>query len=63
MFALDVAKFDELVQYRVYYLTNGVRVSAPFKELGESVTIDDDGQHRTLTARGAIQREKMTTRA
>jgi hypothetical protein len=52
VFELDVAKFDELVQYRVYVLTNGVRVSAPFREIGDSVTIDEDGQRRTLTAKG-----------
>lgn len=51
VFELDVAKFDELVQYRVYMLTNGVRVSAPFREIGDSVTIDEDGQGRTLTAK------------
>ena len=63
VFDLDVAQFDTLVQYRVYYLSSGVRVSAPFREIGDSVKIDESGQDRTLTATGTIQSEKMRTRA
>jgi hypothetical protein len=48
--------FDRFVTTHVYTLDNGVIVSAPLDQVGESVRITDN---RTLTATGQIERERI----
>jgi hypothetical protein len=62
LFDLDREQFDELIQFRVFRLNTGTTVSAPFAEVGDSVTIDDDGERRFLTATGEIVNERIRAR-
>ncbi len=61
VFDLDVEQFDRLIEYHVYHLANGIRVSAPFGEIGEGVTVEEsrDGV-RSLTATGVIETERLS---
>lgn len=63
LFELDIDRFDTLVQYRIFELDTGVFVSAPFSEIGDSVTIEGDGTANYLEARGAVVNEKIRSRA
>lgn len=57
-FPLNKELFDELIQYRIFRLDNGVWVSSPFSEIGEAVTL----QGRHLVARGNIEHEQVRSR-
>lgn len=59
VFELDLKRFDELVHYHIYMLANGVRVSAPFKQIGEDVKIKETEDGRILSASGVIKGEKI----
>lgn len=63
MFDIDRGIFDAMVSYHVYELSSGVRVSAPFQEVGDSVRIEEVDGVRSLTATGAIAAEKVRSRA
>jgi hypothetical protein len=52
VFDLDVEQFDKLVEYRIYHLANGIRVSAPFTQIGEGVKIVESDNGRSLPATG-----------
>lgn len=60
VFELDVQQFDRLIEYRVYQLDNGIRVSAPFAQVGEGVKIEDSGHRRRLVATGLIRTERLS---
>jgi hypothetical protein len=57
-FRLDRELFDELVQFRIFQLDNGVWVSSPFNQIGDSVRIE--GRH--LVAMGTIEVERVRSR-
>jgi len=59
IFDLDVPRFDRLVQYHIYTLANGIRVSAPFVQIGEGVQIEETEDGRILSASGKIEEEKI----
>lgn len=58
-FSLDQQEFDRLVDFHVFTLANGVRVSAPTSQLEVSVIIGESGGRRTLLAEGVIVDEKL----
>jgi hypothetical protein len=64
VFGIESDRFDELVQYRRFRLSNGVLVSAPFVEInvdgGVQVT-EVDGK-RVLKAEGEIEDEQVRMR-
>lgn len=62
-FILSKELLRERINYRVFQLENGVWVSSPFSEVGRSVTLEEKGKRRTLTARGVIQSEKVRSNA
>lgn len=62
-FMLSKELLRERINYRVFQLENGVWVSSPFSEVGRSVTVEEKGKSRTLTARGVIQSEKVRSNA
>lgn len=59
-FARDI--FDETLQFRVFELEQGIFVSSPLPEIGESVRITGAGENRRLTCQGRIVDEKFRTR-
>ncbi|WP_060916359.1 hypothetical protein [Microbacterium oleivorans] len=63
-FALDLERFDHLIQYKRFRLRNGIIVSAPFVEIGDAggVTIFEDADGRRLQAEGVIEEEEVRTR-
>lgn len=64
VFDLDVEQFERLIQYHVYHLDNGIRVSAPFGQIGEGVTIAESvSGARSLTATGVIETERLSRNA
>lgn len=65
MFGIDVPRFDSLVQFQRFRLSNGVVVSAPFVEIGDGkgVTVSDLNGRRHLHAEGTIEEEQVRSRA
>jgi len=62
-FRVGIEQFDSLVKYRVFRLTNGVTVSAPFLEIGDGVNIEGSEEGATLVARGVIASETLRSRS
>jgi hypothetical protein len=59
-FNLGKALLKERINYRVFRLDTGVWVSTPFGEMGKSVKLERAASgKRILTARGAVQSEKV----
>jgi hypothetical protein len=58
-FMLNKDQLKEIINYRVFQIEHGVWVSAPFNQVGKSVTIQVEGKKRFLTARGVIENEKV----
>lgn len=58
-FSIALDQFDQKIKYRVFKLDNGITVSAPFVEVGESVTIQESVDGPTLTATGRIKGESI----
>jgi hypothetical protein len=58
-FYLDKDLLRQQINYRVFQLQTGVWVSAPFSEVGETVTLTTDGSTRRLTCRGVVVGEKV----
>lgn len=65
MFGIDVSRFDSLVQFQRFRLSNGVVVSAPFVEIGsgKGVTVSELNGRRHLRAEGMIDEEQVRSRA
>lgn len=62
-FKLDQREFDALVDFHLFTLENGVRVSAPSRQLGMGVIIENANGRRTLLAEGVIVDEKLSKHA
>lgn len=62
IFDFDRGRFEQLLQFRVFHLDTGVTVTAPFGEVGQSVTIDEQNDGRYLRAHGVVADEKVTAR-
>jgi hypothetical protein len=58
-FMLNKDLLKGIINYRVFQIEHGVWVSAPFSAIGKSVTIQEQGKKRVLTARGVIENEKV----
>lgn len=61
-FDLDVERLDNLIQFRVFRLESGTSVSAPFAEVGQSVTVEEHDGKRTLQVRGVVVEERLRAR-
>lgn len=61
-FPLNKDLFDSLVQYRIYALSNGVWVSAPFDVLGDDVTEQLTADGKRVTATGIVETERVRSR-
>jgi hypothetical protein len=63
VFDVDVPRLDELIQYRVFRLNNGVTVSAPFMAVGSDddspVQLTEMHGTRRVTASGIVESEKI----
>ncbi|MBN9152248.1 MAG: hypothetical protein J0H56_12640 [Micrococcales bacterium] len=64
-FVVEHDRFDHLIQYRRFTLSNGVVVSAPFAEIDVpgGVTITEQSGTRRLQLDAEIQEEQVRTRA
>lgn len=62
-FTIDPVAFDRLVEFHIFTLSNGVRITAPASQIGVGVIVDDSGIERTILAEGVIVDEKLSKRA
>ncbi len=60
-FEFQTSVFDEVISFRIFELDNGVYVSSPLTEIGESVKVTGIAEKK-LSCKGTIVDEKMRTR-
>lgn len=64
-FEIDRPRFDALIQYRRFLLTNGIIVMVPFSDLGDkddvSIVVEPEGTRR-LAVTGAVSDEQVRSR-
>lgn len=62
LFDFRPERFEEVVRFRVFHLNDGTMVTTPIGSVGETVNITEDGNERTLEARGVIVDESVRAR-